>query len=90
MCWLVKDAASCVLLVQETLSCAVQLAVQWLEEQQLVAVHCSNVELREKVRRWMEGYSAFCVHRIVLDAHSYYGMDQLLCMAWWEGGEAHF
>ena len=55
MCWLVRDVASCVLLVQETLSCAVQLAVQWLEEQQLVAVHCSDVELREKVRRCMEG-----------------------------------
>ena len=38
-------------LMQETLSCAVRLAVQWLEQQQLVAVHCSDVELQEKVRQ---------------------------------------
>ena len=38
--------------IQETLSCAVRLAVQWLEQQQLVAVHCSGVELQEKVRQW--------------------------------------
>ena len=71
-CWLVNDAASRVLLVQETLSCAVQLAVQWLEQQQLVEVHCSAVELREKVRQWIEGYSAlilcapYCARCILL------------------------
>ena len=37
--------------IQETLSCAVRLAVQWLEQQQLVAVRCSGVELQEKVRQ---------------------------------------
>ena len=34
-----------------------RLAVRWLEQQQLVTVHCSEVELRKKVRLWINFFT---------------------------------